>query len=329
MTNIPSSALIEQELRERLGALAAAFVADLEAQGRIVGPGGAIALEQLRTHVEARKNLPPTFQLAVDTIIDDCGYPRDAAVRVVTALQRKRLLCDDGEPESQHAFPSSSPDTSPVRGARVVQIGRPRPPFTAVPITPVAATPVDRPAAWTAAQARAVTLASRLREQHGEQAGVTEISPDRERVGVAIRAASLDDWTYWLTAIGAPLELRTWTAGYAQMALGSIDGVETRLVAHDVPRLLRDAELAAGEPYFLWGRMYDLSRGQLDSRGITWLYLGQRQENGMPLLTVRGGASALYPLTSIVVAYGHLTPVDAARTAPAAEQPAAPAGGEE
>ncbi|WP_143668439.1 hypothetical protein, partial [Streptomyces carpinensis] len=49
MTTVPGNRMdVEQELTARLSELAHAFIADLNAQGRLVETGGAEALRQLR-----------------------------------------------------------------------------------------------------------------------------------------------------------------------------------------------------------------------------------------------------------------------------------------
>ncbi|MCI3277561.1 BN159_2729 family protein [Streptomyces cylindrosporus] len=341
MTTTPETLdAVEQELANRLGMLARSFVADLKAQGRLVGPRGAETLERLRTQIEARRDLPESYRVAVETIIEDCGYPSEVAVSVCTALRRKGLLSDTSGPRPQQEVTAAEP-LAATRGAVVVP--RTRRPADSAPqpmmqrvdgpaqVRPGAARPPqaeDGPAArWDAARARAVTVATGLRARHAGRLEVMEIAADHERVTVAIRALALSDWEYWLEAIGAPLNAPTRTAGYAQVAAGKIDGVDVHLTAHDVPRLLQAASDAAGEPFYLWGRIYDLSRGLVDQGGRTWVYLGQRQaEGGMPLMALRGGDGKLYPLASIVMAGGSMTPVDLPPVP--AEKPRESAGGE-
>ena len=65
---------------------------------------------------------------------------------------------------------------------------------------------------------------------------------------------------------------------------------------------------AAADPFYLWGRIYDLGMGQVDRVDRIWLSLGRRQdERGMPLLILRGTDGPPYPLASIVMAHGPLT----------------------
>ncbi|MFJ4787643.1 BN159_2729 family protein [Streptomyces sp. NPDC088794] len=338
---------IQQRLTSELTALAGQFVADLENQGRLVGPGEAKILEHLRTQVEARRDLPEAYQVAVDTIVDDCGYPSAVAARIATALRRKGLLGDGDEPEPQHAPapPPSRADPS-TRGATVVALARP----VDGPIVPVVnrvegQPPRVRPTAaqsagtteqtpdWEETRGKAIALAARLQAKHEGRLEVTQIAPSHERVAIAIRAASLSDWEYWLDAIGTPPNLSTRTAGYAQIAFGRIDGIEVHLTAHEVPRLLHEAEVAAADPFYLWGRIYDLTRGQTDKLGRLWMHLGQRQPDGMPLMVLRGGNGTPFPLASIVMATGHLIPTAGAATpipaAPTAIADPAGDGGEQ
>ncbi|MFD8735038.1 BN159_2729 family protein [Streptomyces sp. NPDC059618] len=535
MTTVPGvRSAVEAHLAEQLSAFAREFVADLEAQGRLVEAGGAGVLEQLRTRVEAGRNCPEAYHAAVDTIVEDCGYPSEVAMRIATALNRKGLIpgdeaeprhgvepesapdaeetspgADGSEPRHDRApasgadggepvlggegpgarrdhgpasvperrgpgsagdgpeprrdhGPASVPDHSgPARGGegprsrrdhahasvpdrtgpgsvaegpeprrdhgpasipdRVELLpggGRPesrrdhaaaalpeptgtgaggeRSAFAAEhgpasvpglggpvsggecssfgpeygpvsvqdpmgpvsggegrdrasgvsPLVPPArgaivlhladrsagramaehgAAPVPkrvegqvprvRPAAarsrvvgWGSASARAVSVAASLQSDHLARLEAMQITADGERVTVAIKATCLDDWEYWLDAIGAARNVRTRTAGHAQVAAGTLDGVAVHLTAHGVPELLQEASDAAADPFYLWGRIYDLGMGQVDRTDRIWLSLGRRQdERGMPLLVLRGTDGPPYPLASIVMAHGPLT----------------------
>ena len=161
------------------------------------------------------------------------------------------------------------------------------------------------------AQPSAAVTAARLRAENAARLEVTGITADHDRVDVHIHAVSLSDWEYWLTAIGAPLNAPTHRSGWVQTATGHLDGVEVHLTAEAVPRLLQEAAQQAAEPFLLGGRVYDLALGHTDRLGQTWLYDGLRQEDDTPLLTLGGTSGPPYPLTSIVVANGPLTPTAA------------------
>jgi hypothetical protein len=394
MTTVPEiRTAVEAHLAEQLGTFAREFVAELEAQGRLVEVGGAGVLERLRTQVETWQNCPEAYHAAVDTIVEDCGYPSEVAMRIATALNRKGLIPggDDSDPrhdpapesgpdsaepasrrdvpEPRHDYgPASVPDlTDPVFGGEVLEprhdhgpapVPRPEKPAggdtepqherasASSPLVPAArgaivlhladrgagrvmaehgAAPVPkrvdgqvprvRPAAarsrkvgWGSASARAVSVAAGLQSDHLARLEAMQIRADGERVTVAIKATSLADWEYWLDAIGAPRNVRTRTAGHAQVAAGTLDGVAVHLTAHGVPELLQEASDAAVDPFYLWGRIYDLGLGQTDRTDRIWLSLGRRQdERGMPLLILRGTDGPPYPLASIVMAHGPLT----------------------
>ncbi|MGW3914448.1 BN159_2729 family protein [Streptomyces sp. NPDC005070] len=439
MTTVPEiRSVVEANLAEQLSALAREFVADLEAQGRLVEAGGAGVLERLRTQVEAVQNCPEAYHAAVDTIVEDCGYPSEVAMRIATALNRKGLIPgDDVEPRRERASasepngggrvpgddieprhdraPASAPalapaplsvsaplsvpapdpeeqglgaggpeprhdhaqapgpddpdDEEPVLGGEESEPRHERAPASvpdhrgpvpgaenpeprhdraslSSPLVPPArgaivlhlahrgagrvvaehgAAPVPqrvdgqvprvRPAAarsrqvgWGSASARAVSVAASLQSDHLARLEAMQITADGERVTVAIKATCLDDWEYWLDAIGAPRNVRTRTAGHAQVAAGTLDGVAVHLTAHGVPELLQEASDTAADPFFLWGRIYDLGTGQVDRTDRIWLSLGRRQdERGMPLLVLRGTDGPPYPLASIVMAHGPLT----------------------
>ncbi|MFF3408669.1 BN159_2729 family protein [Streptomyces sp. NPDC002742] len=396
MTTVPGiRTAVEADLAEQLGTFAREFVAELEAQGRLVEVGGAGVLERLRAQVEAWQNFPEAYHAAVDTIVEDCGYPSEVAMRIATALNRKGLIPggeDSGrrpdrapasapnrtepapggedseprhdrapvsgpnrngpalggegpEPRPDHA-PASTPsrngpvpdgedsevrhdrasESSPLvpaaRGAIVLRLadrgaGRsmadygpasvPRRIDGQVPrVRPAAARP--RAVGWGSASARAVSVAAGLQSDHLARLEAMQISADGERVTVAIKATCLADWEYWLDAIGASRNVRTRTAGHAQVAAGTLDGVAVHLTAHGVPELLQEASDAAADPFYLWGRIYDLGMGQVDRTDRIWLSLGRRQdERGMPLLILRGTDGPPYPLASIVMAHGPLT----------------------
>ncbi|MFJ6834016.1 BN159_2729 family protein [Streptomyces sp. NPDC091209] len=401
MTTVPGiRTAVEADLAEQLGTFAREFVAELEAQGRLVEVGGAGVLERLRTQVETWQNCPEAYHAAVDTIVEDCGYPSEVAMRIATALNRKGLIPGGDEPEPRRdAGPASTPnrsgpalggeepeprhDHAPVAGPQRTGPDRkgpllggegpePRPdhapastpdregpalggdgpeprhdPASASePLVPAARgaivlhladrgagramadygpasvpkriegqVPRVRPAAarsravgWGSASARAVSVAAGLQSDHLARLEAMQISADGERVTVAIKATCLADWEYWLDAIGAARNVRTRTAGHAQVAAGTLDGVAVHLTAHGVPELLQEASDAAADPFYLWGRIYDLGMGQIDRTDRIWLSLGRRQdERGMPLLILRGTDGPPYPLASIVMAHGPLT----------------------
>ncbi|MFD5518977.1 BN159_2729 family protein [Streptomyces sp. NPDC127066] len=419
MTTVPEiRSAVEADLAEQLSAFAREFVADLEAQGRLVEAGGAGVLERLRTQVEAGQNCPEAYHAAVDTIVEDCGYPSEVAMRIATALNRKGLIPGDDveprhdrapapEPEVRHDHahapgtdvrhdhahapesevrhdrapapesdvrhdhahapgpdleepvpgdedpeprhdraPVPGPDhgepvpggedpeprhdrasvapplVPPARGAIVLHLahrgaGRAVAERGAAPVPqrvdgqvprvrPAAAR--SRPVGWGSASARAVSVAASLQSDHLARLEAMQIKADGERVTVAIKATCLEDWEYWLDAIGAPRNVRTRTAGHAQVAAGTLDGVAVHLTAHGVPELLQEASDTAADPFFLWGRIYDLGTGQVDRADRIWLSLGRREdERGMPLLVLRGTDGPPYPLASIVMAHGPLT----------------------
>ncbi|KUO22418.1 BN159_2729 family protein [Streptomyces dysideae] len=161
---------------------------------------------------------------------------------------------------------------------------------------------------WEAKCARAHAVwASLGTEFHGHRPEVMAIEWDRDRVVVCIKAASLADWEFWLGAAGAPVDADTRQTGYAQLAFGERDGVPVHLVAHDVPRLLGEAWHAAREPYFLWGRIYDLACPLIDCDGNTWHYHGYRAQDSIPLLQKRDTDEPC-ALASVVLDAGPLTP---------------------
>ncbi|MGV9905731.1 BN159_2729 family protein [Streptomyces sp. NPDC003388] len=160
-------------------------------------------------------------------------------------------------------------------------------------------------------QSPAAVTAARLRAENAARLEVTQITADHEDVSVHIHAVSLGDWEYWLSAIGAPLNAPTHRSGWVQTATGRLDGVEVRLTAEAVPRLLQEAAQQATDPFLLGGRVYDLALGHTDRHGQTWHYQGRRQEDDIPLVTLGGTGGPSYPLTSIVVANGPLTPAAA------------------
>ncbi|MFB7247179.1 hypothetical protein CW362_18420 [Streptomyces populi] len=387
MTTVPGiRSAVEANLAEQLSTFAREFVADLEAQGRLVEAGGAGVLERLRTQVETWQNCPEAYHAAVDTIVEDCGYPSEVAMRIATALNRKGLIPGDdaeprhhrepasgreepgpgtGGPEPRHDRASVPDHEGPVRGGEgpvprrdhgpasvpVLDVRGPEPrpdrDSASSPLVPTArgaivlhladrgagrvvaehgAAPVPkrvdgevprvRPAAarsravgWGSASARAVSVAAGLQADHLARLEAMQITADGERVTVAVKATCLADWEYWLDAIGAPRNVRTRTAGHAQVAAGTLDGVAVHLTAHGVPELLQEANDAAADPFYLWGRIYDLGVGQVDRTDRVWLSLGRRQdERGMPLLILRGTDGPPYPLSSIIMAHGPLTP---------------------
>ncbi|MER8030643.1 BN159_2729 family protein [Streptomyces bauhiniae] len=331
MTNPGLISAVEADLTERLTAVARAFVADLDTSRSLVEDGGADVLQKMRERQEAGGAL----QAAVDTITNVSGVPVDVAHRVAAELVNRGILREDSVPaRCEEPRPQPVPALSPaLRGAVVVPLPRgvapAAPPTVAMhrvegmepTVRPdaVKESPVDETELKAAASAAAVTVAAELQLRHEGRLEVSAIVADGERVTVVIRAFSLEDWEYWLTAIQASINVPTRTVGNAQTAGGCIEGVDVHLVAHDVPHLLKRQFDSAGDPVYMWGRIYDLTRGQVDATGRTWLYLGHREASGMPLLVLRGSDRPAHSLGAIVMANGPLTPAPAVSAAVAGE----------
>ncbi|MFE5140394.1 BN159_2729 family protein [Streptomyces fagopyri] len=327
---------VEDGLAKGLRQVAETFFADLRRQGHLVEAGGAAELDRLRGLVETRRSHTSIYQAAVDTIVSDCSYTRVGAMRIADVLNRAGLLADDGGPDPQHdRAPAPAPAAPLLAGAIVVP--RPARPVHDDEEAPawvrVGKEPQQRPAAavdtggpeqtsefrveWSPEYAKAVTVAAKLQAAHASRTELSSILADGQRVAAVIKAASLDDWEYWLTAIGAPLAVQTHIAGYAQLAVGSVDGVAVHLTAHEIPRLIREAAASAREAFHLWGRVYDLASGYRDRYDNVWVYLGQRQESGMPLMLLRGTEGPLYSFGSIITSNGPLAAIELPAAAPA------------
>jgi hypothetical protein len=332
MTETSIDTSLAEDLAARLKQAAEGFLADLGKEGRIVGRGDAGRLQYLRTQIEARRALPEAFSTAVETIADTCGYPAAVAERIATALHRRGLIATADEPvaeppadpEPEHAPIEDGEPTLLVNGAIVLPRLRSRTlPAGLTATRPIAVTRIGAPGQARPAvalppdvddfeekaadrHAAAVKVAADLQTTHGHRLEVTQIKPDTGRVVVVIRAAATEDWDYWLRVIGTPGGVGQRRTGDVLMGSGHVDTVPVHLTAHGMPALLQAAYDAATEPFHLWGRVYDLARGLVDAAGQTWLYLGRRQEGGMPLVVLRGGDQTQYPLGSVVVHCGPL-----------------------
>ncbi|WP_433451496.1 BN159_2729 family protein [Streptomyces sp. CA-142005] len=251
------------------------------------------------------------------TVIRECfaTFEAEVAVRVALAL--------DTDTVSRLTSATAEEERQPQLLGRDTVVVRQGPVFAGQPETEPVGSLEAEAVAWEAKCARAKTVWAALGLQfHGHRPELMAIEWDRDRVVVCIKAASLADWDFWLTVIGAPVEADTRQAGYAQLAFGTRDGVPVHLVAHDVPRLLSEAWAAAREPYFLWGRVYDLARPLTDRNGETWHHHRFRPRDHVPLLW-RGDRDEPSALTHLIRDAGPLT-ADAARSAP---DPAAGAAG--
>ncbi|MET8955627.1 BN159_2729 family protein [Streptomyces sp. NPDC004393] len=329
---------VEQELTARLSELVHAFIADLHAQGRLVESGGADTLRRLRQQNRTQHPVPQAEHPLPQTEPGDAEVTETAGQRAPGAPALWELI----------TAPRSGQDTPRVpqapRPLRILGVSETPPTGASVPdsfdapAAPAATpAPAEAPAPGPAQQAAALAAvtgqsagaeeprtadgdqtqpaaavtAARLRAENAGRLEVTQITSDHERVTVHIHALSLYDWEYWLTAIGAPLNAPTHRSGWVQTATGHLDGVEVRLTADAVPRLLEEAAHRATEPYCLGGRVYDLALGHTDRLGQTWHYHGGRQEDDTPLFTLGGTSGPSYPLTSIVISNGPLTPAPA------------------
>ncbi|WP_306189657.1 MULTISPECIES: BN159_2729 family protein [unclassified Streptomyces] len=330
---------VEQELMTRLGELARAFIADLNAQGRLVEIGGAEALRHLREQHDTRQAPPRTHPggaEATDTAAHLVPRAPAALWEAITTPATSRIppsTLDASHPLHLLYAPHNSPhmperDNAPDNAPAAAH-GTGTEESHGTHESAMAhdghgdgqqAGPEDQgqragheeqgqqAGREEPEQSAAARTAASLRAEHAGRLDVTRITADHDRVTVHIEALSLADWEYWLSAIGAPVNAPTHPAGGAQTATGQLDGVEIHLTADAVPRLLDEAARKATEPYCLAGRVYDLALPHTDRHGQTWQYHGQRQEDDTPLLTLHGTGSPPYPLTSILTANGPLIP---------------------
>ncbi|MGW3357048.1 BN159_2729 family protein [Streptomyces bungoensis] len=313
---------VERELTARLGELARAFIAELQAQGRLVETGGADTLRRLGQQDLARRRPPepePADPEAGSTETDappatgatppwepvPTPHAGEDTPGLFTTPRPPHIPGVSGLPVSTH-----EPDTRDASATTPV----PAQLSAALEPAPSRSAGAEEPRTdgGGEAQSPAAVAAARLRAENNDRLEVTRIASDHERVAVHIHAVSLGDWEYWLNAIGAPLNAPTHQRGWAQTAIGHLDGVEVHLTADAVPRLLEEAAQQAAEPFLLWGRVYDLAIGHVDRLGQIWHHHGRRGEDDVPLFTLGGSSGTLYPLTCIVVANGPLTPVAAA-----------------
>ncbi|MFE5136200.1 BN159_2729 family protein [Streptomyces fagopyri] len=325
---------IEQELAERLGRLAHTFIAELDAQGRLVETGGAQTLQSLRQQhqrhpafvrastAQPSPSFPPTPDQALTGLLEEQPRPpaprrapTDAADTPATGaawidrspapvLRGTRVLPRAGRlmsvttgtaspRDASDGTPQPSPDEQPSTDSRNG--------------TSSATAPHEHADRWENAHRTAAT-ADRLKAANAHRLELTHVASDDERVTIHIRAITLHDWEYWLTTIGVPLDASTQRSGQAQIAIGRIDEVDIHLTAHRVPHLLEQAVQAADTPYCLGGRCYDLAVDHSDRHGQTWHYLGHRQEDETPLLTLHGSDGPHYPFPAVITSNGPLTP---------------------
>lgn len=325
---------LEQELTERLSRLAHTFIAELDAQGRLVETGGAQTLRSLRQQhqrhpawvrvspAQPSPSFPPTADQALTGLLEEqprTPAPRRAPTDAVDAhtndaawiarspapaLRGTRVLPRAGR------LTSVSTGTAPTGEA---SDGTPQPSPDEQPFTDTwndtssATAPQEHADRWENVHRTAAT-ADRLKAANAHRLELTHVASDDGRVTVHIRAVTLHDWEYWLTTIGVPFDAATQRCGQAQIAIGRIDEVDIHLTAHRVPHLLEQAVQAADTPYCLGGRFYDLAVDHSDRHGQTWHYLGHRQEDETPLLTLHGTDGPHYPFPAVITSNGPLTP---------------------
>ncbi|MFG2478821.1 BN159_2729 family protein [Streptomyces fagopyri] len=320
---------VERELAARLGQLAHTFIAELDAQGRLVETGGAQTLQSLRQQHQRQPNFvpaftpqaspsfPPTADQMLTGLLEEQPRPpaprrapTDTAaaawmarspapvLRGTRVLPRadRRAPVTTGTAHTRDA-PGSDPQPSPNE----------QPPTNTQDVAGSATAPHEHADRWENVN-RTAAMADKIRTANAHRLELTHIASDDERVTIHIRALTLDDWEYWLTTIGAPLDAPTQRRGQVQIAAGQIDEVDIHLTADRVPHLLEQAVQAADTPYCLGGRFYDLAVDHSDRHGQTWHYLGHRQEDETPLLTLHGTDGPHYPFPAVITANGPLTP---------------------
>ncbi|SFC21561.1 BN159_2729 family protein [Streptomyces aidingensis] len=151
----------------------------------------------------------------------------------------------------------------------------------------------------------AEAVAEKLRQEHpyGTAPGLMSLFHEGDRVLITVRVSALDDWYYWLDAIGPQLTREVQRIGVTLAATGSMGGVPVDLLAYGAYDPLEAAWRAAGLPYLLWGRVYDLSEPLRDRAGGHWTYTGGTAEGEVPLLTASGGGGADARTLPVVVCH--------------------------
>ncbi|WP_165987676.1 BN159_2729 family protein [Streptomyces sp. YIM 98790] len=154
----------------------------------------------------------------------------------------------------------------------------------------------------------AEAVARRLRKEHpyGTAPGLMSLFREGDRVLITVRVSSVDDWYYWLDAIGPQLSREVQRVGVTLAATASVEGVPVDLLAYGAYGPLEAAWREAGLPYLLWGRVYDLSEPLRDRTGGRWTYTGGNAAGEVPLLAAPDGGADARTLPVVVCHAGPL-----------------------
>lgn len=237
----------------------------------------------------------------------------DAAGLLTTAegLGRPAWALPAGPPALPHRAAAPLPEPLPVQAPEPEAKGE----VTELELTATA---------WDERCDRAMQVTGWFLSHYVSHPDVIEIATDYDRAVVAVRVKSLEDWDYWLSETGVARHDSGQSVGSAQITYGRVQGAEVRLVAQGVPALLDALAAAAIDPYWLYGRVYDLGRPMVDRDGDRWKYLGRRGPDEMPLLTVTGQNVAC-SLANIVHQVGPLKSAVPYLPAPTPSAPTPPA----
>lgn len=264
----------------------------------------------------------PNLPLAARVIRDGLGTHTagDVAMQIASDMDAAGLLTTDealGRPA--WALPAGPP---PLPHRRAVMRPEPLPAPAPAPDAKGQVTELELTAtAWDDRCDRALQVTGWLLDHYVSHPDVIEIVPDYDRAVIAVRVKSLEDWDMWMSEAGVVRHESGQSVGATQITYGQLQGVEVRLVAHGVPELLDALAVHAIDPYWLYGRVYDLGRPMVDHDGDRWKYLGKRGPDEMPLLTMTGQDTPCL-LANVVHQVGPLRPAVPYLPAPA---PAAPA----
>lgn len=238
----------------------------------------------------------------------------DMATRIASVMDAAGLITTAEGPERPAWALPAGPPPLPARAPAPVDGAR------------AEATEVELTAsAWDERCDRAMRVTGWLLSRYVSRPDVVEIVTDHDRAVVAVRVESLDDWDNWMAETGVARHDCGRSVGDTQITYGQLQDVEVRLVAHGVPGLLGALAAAAMDPYWLYGRVYDLGRPMVDRDGDRWTYLGRRGPDEMPLL-VAAGQNVPWSLTNVVHQAGPLRPAAPYLPAPAPAAAAPPAG---
>ncbi|WP_432041468.1 BN159_2729 family protein [Streptomyces cadmiisoli] len=163
--------------------------------------------------------------------------------------------------------------------------------------------------AWDQSCQRAHVVAAAIEKAIGDHPSYQRVQVERDGVLVALHVTDQAQWAEWRRYFGITHDQEQ-PLPYVVGGQGYRDGVRVSVLAYDLPQVQARTEQSAGRPFRLGGMVYDLALPQRDASGAVWYHQGERESDGMPLMSLDGRTERC----SLATILGHSGPLTAVTT---------------